>query len=175
MYNITFIIVSEQILFLAVVVSDVVCATIATDVELKELIKEYCCKHKCLFSFCIFSIGSLSCHNFLWTYLLWIDAIWRQGKSLSLLKSKCPLLCFKMFFPQEFFRIMNRKLAAHHQINEVNAIGCLQRLSYLPVVIQYFLCSGSISVVSRYCLLPYCYGTWYDIRKILFYWKLNWG
>ena len=64
MYNITFIIVSEQILFLAVVVSDVVCATIATDVELKELIKEYCCKHKCLFSFCIFSIGSLCCHNF---------------------------------------------------------------------------------------------------------------
>jgi hypothetical protein len=38
MYNITFIIVGEQILFLVVVVSDVVCATIATDVELKELI-----------------------------------------------------------------------------------------------------------------------------------------
>ena len=82
MYNITFIIVSEQILFLAVVVSDVVCATIATDVELKELIKEYCCKHKCQFSFCIFLNGNLYVViTFLWTYLFEIDAIWRQGKA----------------------------------------------------------------------------------------------
>jgi hypothetical protein len=134
MYNITFIIVSEQILFLVVVVSDVVCATIATDVELKELIKEYCCKHKCLFSFCIFSIGSLCYHIFLWTGPLWNWRNLKAGKSLSLLDSRNPFLCLKIFLLLKFSRIMNRKVAAHHQTNEVNAIECLQRIS--PAVTQ---------------------------------------